>query len=223
MISTGVGKAAVAARPANESARGGAAGRARGDAEEGRAAKGASAAGAGDLHDRVARYLREHHTMTVATVGPPAGAAPAGAAPEGGGAYPPAGLLAPHAASVFYAVDDALRLVFLSDPASTHGLHIGAGAPVAVTVTEQYDDWELIQGVQLWGAARRVPGAAKVAAMAVYLRRFPFLKELMEQPRLAEAMRKVAVYRVTPQRVAFTDNTTGVFGREVLELRRPST
>ena len=41
----------------------------------------------------------------------------------------------------------------------------------------------------------------------------------MGQPRLAESMRKVAVYRVTPERVAFTDNTTGVFGREVLDLK----
>ena len=94
-----------------------------------------------------------------------------------------------------------------------------AAAPVAVTVTEQYDDWELIQGVQLWGTAKRVTGAAKAAAMAVYLRRFPFVRELMEQPRLAASMRKVAVYRVDPDRVAFTDNTTGVFGREVLDLK----
>jgi uncharacterized protein YhbP (UPF0306 family) len=110
-------------------------------------------------------------------------------------------------------------LVFLSNTASTHGLHIGTAGPVAVTVTEQYDDWEHIQGVQLWGAAKRVTGAAKVAAMAAYLRRFPFVKELMEQPRLAGSIRKIAVYRVTPERVAFTDNTTGVFGREVLHLK----
>jgi uncharacterized protein YhbP (UPF0306 family) len=152
--------------------------------------------------------------MTVATVGPPAGVVA-----RAGAARAAAATLAPHAASVFYAVDDSLRLVFLSNAASTHGLHIGAAAPVAVTVTEQYDDWELIQGVQLWGTAKRVTGTAKVAAMAAYLRRFFFVKELMEQPRLAESMRKVAVYRVTPERVAFTDNTTGVFGREVLDLK----
>ncbi len=56
---------------------------------------------------------------------------------------------------------------------------------MAVTVTEQYDDWEHIRGVQLWGVAKRVTGPAKVAAMAAYLRRFPFVDELMEQPRLA--------------------------------------
>lgn len=125
----------------------------------------------------------------------------------------------PHAASVFYAVDDSLRLIFLSKPTSSHGRHIGQLGRVAVTVTEQYDDWEQIQGVQLWGTAKRLSGRAKAAAMVVYLRRFPFVRELLDQPRLVEAMRKVAVYRVEPERLAFTDNTTGVFGREVLYLK----
>jgi len=170
----------------------------------------------------VAAYLREHHTMTVATVGPvdgvglEAGAARKAAARDAGAFQP----LTPHAASVFYAVDDSLRLVFLSQPTSTHGLHIGKAAPVAVTVAEHYDDWERIQGVQLWGTATRVTGPAKAAAMAVYLRRFPFVADLVSQPRLAAAMRAVAVYRVEPERVAFTDNTTGVFGREILDLGR---
>jgi uncharacterized protein YhbP (UPF0306 family) len=202
----------VAARPASDRA-----GAGQDGARDGAAA--GSPDGAQDLRERVARYLRAHHTMTVATIGPPAGAAPEGAAPKAGRDGSPTATLAPHAASVFYAVDDSLRLVFLSNAASTHGLHIGAAGLVAVTVTEQYDDWELIQGVQLWGIGNRVTGAAKVAAMAAYLRRFPFVKELMEQPRLAGSMRKVAVYRVTPERVAFTDNTTGVFGREVLDLK----
>jgi uncharacterized protein YhbP (UPF0306 family) len=201
-------------RPANEAA-------------PGEAGGAAAQAAAGDLRERVARYLRDHHTMTVATVGPLAdadGVAHLGgvADAEGGAARAAAAADSPvpHAASVFYAVDDKLQLVFLSKPTSAHGLHIGvAAAPVAVTVTEQYDDWELIQGVQLWGTAKRVTGAAKAAAMAVYLRRFPFVRELMEQPRLAASMRKVAVYRVDPDRVAFTDNTTGVFGREVLDLK----
>jgi uncharacterized protein YhbP (UPF0306 family) len=172
----------------------------------------------------VAHYLRSHHTMTLATMGPlPVGESdptPAASHAASQAAAPRATerAAAPHAASVFYAVDDALRLVFLSESSSTHGLHIGTAAPVAVTVTEQYDDWELIQGVQLWGTAMRLGGASKVAAMAVYLGRFPFVRESMKQPRLAEALRKVAVYRVTPRRVAFTDNTTGVFGREVLDL-----
>jgi uncharacterized protein YhbP (UPF0306 family) len=186
-----------------------------GAAAAGGASKGAAAGAADHLRERVAEYLRAHHTMTVATMGPlpvmGAGASPGGALDFGP--------VAPHAASVFYAVDDDLRLIFLSKSASTHGLHIGKAAPVAVTVTEQYDDWEDIRGVQLWGVAKRVTGPARVLAMASYLRRFPFVDDLLEQPRLATAMRGVSVYRVEPQRVALTDNTTGVFGREILDLK----
>ena len=170
--------------------------------------------GRDDLRDRVAGYLRAHHTMTIATMGPAAAApgAPRGA-PQGG----PGGNV-PHAASVFYAVDDALRLVFLSRPTSTHALHIGRCAPVAVTVSEDYGDCEMIQGVQLWGAARPLGGAAKAVALALYLGRFPFVRDMAKRPRVAEIVRSIGVYRVEPERAAFTDNTTGVFGREVLEL-----
>ena len=160
-----------------------------------------------DLRRRVERYLRAHHTMSIATVGP--GVPGPTGAPTGNAA---------HAASVFYAMDDVFRLVFLSKPTSLHGEHIGKAAPVAVTVSEDYQDWEKIQGVQLWGEARLVTGAARVGAMALYVRRFPFVRELLQEPRLAELARTIGVYRIEPRRAAFTDNTTGVFGREILEL-----
>lgn len=185
-----------------------------------------------DLRERVERYLRAHHTMTLATVGPAAGPAPteavpaseapaAAAAPEAARDAPSPEAAAPpvpHAATVFYAVADDLRLIFLSQPTSAHGVHIGAAASVAATVAAHYDDWALIQGVQLWGTARLLTGTARAAAMAAYLRRFPFVRDMMKQPRLAALIRDIGVYRVEPHRVAFTDNTTGVFGREVLEL-----
>lgn len=176
---------------------------------------------ASDLRERVERYLRAHHTMTLATVGPAGGPQPGGGSAAAGAAGSAAAeVSAPHAATVFYAVDDDLRLIFLSAPDSAHGSHIGAvgAAPVAVTVAAHYDDWTLIQGVQLWGTARLLRGPAKAAAMAVYLRRFPFVRDMMKQPRLAALIRDIGVYRVEPHRIAFTDNTTGVFGREVLEL-----
>jgi len=150
------------------------------------------------LRDRVTGYLRARHTMTIATV--------SAAGNE------------PHAASVFFAVDRELRLVFLSKAASVHGTHIGEAARVAVTVTEDYGDWEAIQGVQLWGEAELLSGAAKTRAFALYLKRFPFVRDLVSRSGMADLMRGIGVYRVTPHRVAFTDNTTGVFGRQVLEM-----
>ena len=150
------------------------------------------------MRERVTDYLRAHHTMTIATVSPVGNS--------------------PHAASVFYAVDDDLRLIFLSRPTSVHGSHIGGEGPVAVTVTEDYGDWEKIQGVQLWGDARLLTGEARVAALARYVRRFPFVRDIVRRPRLAQVLRDIGVYVVVPLRAGFTDNTTGVFGREMLEL-----
>jgi uncharacterized protein YhbP (UPF0306 family) len=152
-----------------------------------------------ELRDRVWTYIRSHHTMTVATV-----------SPDGN---------KPHAASVFYAVDDDLRLIFLSKRTSIHGTHIGEAAPVAITVSEGYENWEEIQGVQLWGEARRLGGAARAAALLVYVKQFPFVSDLLAHPRHAEMVRDLGVYRVEPARAAFTDNRTGAFGREVLELK----
>jgi uncharacterized protein YhbP (UPF0306 family) len=158
---------------------------------------------ADDLRGRIEEYLKRHHTMTLATTG----ASPA----AGVGSFP-------HAASVFYAVDDHLRLVFLSKKTSLHSLHVGTSADVAVTVSEDYNEWSEIKGVQMWGRAGRLGGAGKLAAMALYLARFPFVHDFFNQRSTAELMREIGVYRFTPDRAAFTDNSTGVFGREILAL-----
>jgi len=151
-----------------------------------------------ELRKRVSDYLHAHHTMTIAT------------APAAGNA--------PHAATVFYAVDERLRLVFLSKRASVHGTDIGEAAAVAVTVSEHYEDWEMIQGVQLWGEAQLLEGGARAGGLLLYAKQFPFVRDLLAHPRNAEIVRDLGVYRVEPARAAFTDNRTGVFGREVLEL-----
>ena len=152
----------------------------------------------GDLRARVADYLRAHHTMTIATT-----------APAGG---------APHAAHVFYAVDDDLRLIFLSQTTSLHAQQIGKQADVAVTVSEEYEEWRLIQGVQLWGTARLLGGSAEAKALVHYFKRFPFTRDLLRHPGTTARLRDIGVYQVEPHRAGFTDNTSGVFGRETLEL-----
>lgn len=166
---------------------------------------------ADDLRLRSAEYLAAHHTMTLATVSPAAAGEPA---PQHAW---------PHAASVFYAVDSQMRLIFLSKPGSLHGEDIGPEGRVAVTVTEEYSDWQAIQGVQLWGTAVLLTGASRAAAFATYVTRFPFVRDMLKQANMEALFRGIGVYRVTAERLAFTDNTTGVFGRELLEFRKPQT
>jgi uncharacterized protein YhbP (UPF0306 family) len=86
-----------------------------------------------------------------------------------------------------------------------------------VTVARDYADWREIQGIQLWGWAEPLRGAARARALAVYLSRFTFVSALLEDPRHAARLRGIEVYRVAPRRAALTDNRQGPFGREVLE------
>ncbi len=90
-----------------------------------------------------------------------------------------------------------------------------------MTVSEDYDDWRLIQGVQLWGTrssdsagwrrSRRWPATSSSSRSPA---------SLMRDSAHAARLRDIAVYRVSPERVSFTDNTSGLFGRETLELVR---
>ncbi len=158
-----------------------------------------TAAERSDPHTQVADYLRAHHTMTIATAAPVDNL--------------------PHAAHVFYAVDDHLRLTFLSRPGSLHGQHIGKQASVALTVSEEYSDWRQIQGLQLWGTAHLLGGLAKAAALAHYLRRFPFARDVLREATRAGRWRDMGVYRVELRHAALTDNTSGLFGQEMVDLR----
>ncbi len=153
------------------------------------------------LRERIGAFLRAHHTASVATVGPPG-------SPEAG---------MPHAASVFYATDERMRLVFLSKPTSRHGRDIVAGGQVALTVADEHDDWRDIRGVQMWGTATVLGGTARAGAMGTYLARFPFVRAVLTDPRIAVRLTQIEVFRVTLTRAAMTDNRRGLFGQEVLE------
>lgn len=160
-----------------------------------------------ELRRKVLDYLRGHHVLTLATVGP-----------DG-----------PAAASLFYACNDALNLYFLSDPASQHCVNLEANPRVAVTVHGDQSDWRQIQGVQLWGTAGQVTNPHELRhALATYTSRFPFVGEMMRSlsvlspqgessPELAGRLRAARLYRITPQRVRWIDNTMGFAHKEEFE------
>lgn len=156
-----------------------------------------------ELRRKVLDYLRGHHVLTLATVGP-----------DG-----------PAAASLFYACDDAWNLYFLSDPSSQHCRNLSANPQVAITIHSDQSDWRQIQGVQLWGTARQVTGLGElVHALQVYGARFPFVRALMTDPETSESdrelisgLRTAKLYRITPQRVRWIDNTVGFAHKEEFE------
>lgn len=146
-----------------------------------------------ELKQQILDYLRAHNTMTLATsVGD-----------------------VPWAATVFYASDD-LRLYFFSAPDSRHCENFTANSRVAVTIQEDYHDWQQIKGIQMEGEVALVDGVLeKAKAMAVYARKYPGIIKLFTDPASGifhKAFLKVKFYCVTPQRVYFIDNEQG-FGK----------
>jgi uncharacterized protein YhbP (UPF0306 family) len=126
--------------------------------------------------------LSEAEAMTLATIGP-------------GGE--------PRATPVYFAYDEQLNLVFLSDEHSLHSRNLERDARAAVAIYPQVKDWRSLRGVQMKGDARRVAASERGQAQAVYRQRFPFVAAL------SELIGDTAFYRFVPTWVRWIDNRRG--------------
>ena len=144
--------------------------------------------------NRIEAFLAAHTTLSLATVDK-----------EGH----------PHAASLFYAQDEALSIVFVSEPAVLHSRNVAAQPRVSATIAEDHQSWREIQGVQLEGVCELLSGEASQAARKVYLARFPFITE---NPQLSTRIADSGLYRIRPFWIRLGDNTRGFGFKEELEL-----
>ena len=154
---------------------------------------------ADELKQQVLKYLETHNTMTLGTCSDDV----------------------PWAATVFYASDD-FRLYFFSMPDSRHCQNLAANPRVAVTVQEDYHDWQKIKGIQLEGTAVLVDSIIeKAKAMAVYARKYPEVIRLFTNPASGvfhKAFLKVKFYCVVPEKLFFIDNEQGFGKRQELAI-----
>ena len=154
---------------------------------------------ADELKQQVLKYLETHNTMTLGTCSDDV----------------------PWAATVFYASDD-FRLYFFSVPDSRHCQNLAANPRVAVTVQEDYHDWQKIKGIQLEGTAVLVDSIIeKAKAMAVYARKYPEVIKLFTNPASGvfhKAFLKVKFYCVVPEKLFFIDNEQGFGKRQELAI-----
>ena len=154
---------------------------------------------ADELKQQVLKYLETHNTMTLGTCSDDV----------------------PWAATVFYASDD-FRLYFFSVPDSRHCQNLAANPRVAVTVQEDYHDWQKIKGIQLEGTAILVDSIIeKAKAMAVYARKYPEVIKLFTNPASGvfhKAFLKVKFYCVVPEKLFFIDNEEGFGKRQELAI-----
>jgi uncharacterized protein len=153
------------------------------------------------LRERIAAFLAEHTTLTLATVGP-----------DG----------APAAAAVFYAADDGLSLYFLSEEHTEHGRNLLADPRVAGTIQADGQDWRGIRGVQVRGEARIVAGADLAHAAAVYGRKFAFVAALLAGSGGAGALvgplAKARFWLLRPSWFRLIDNTVRFGFKEELVM-----
>lgn len=152
------------------------------------------------LRSAILRYLRQHHTMTIASSQHDR----------------------PWAATVFYASDD-LDLYFLSNPQSRHGTNMKANSRVSVAINGSERDWRKIRGIQLEGHGRPLRSEDERARFwTAYRKKFPFVEHFLKTGMASRTLRpklsRIRLYQIAPDRIWWIDNRLGFGHRECLDL-----
>jgi uncharacterized protein YhbP (UPF0306 family) len=151
-----------------------------------------------EIPERIEKFIRKHHVMTVATV-------------QDGRAW---------CAHVFYAwMHDEGLFVFTTDTSTRHGREMLGAPQIAAAIALETKKVGIIQGLQLEGAVKPTRGGEDDAeempdvainahfarkAQRAYLRRFPYA-----------ALSDLSLWVLRPTRMKLTDNRLG-FGKKLL-------
>ncbi len=109
-----------------------------------------------------------------------------------------------HAAAVYFAAAEDLKLYFFSAADSQHSLDLKLHPQAAAAIYPQATGWQAIRGLQLRGRAEMLPpGAEWQAAWEVYAGKFPFVKALKA------IVLSNALYAFTPRWLRLVDNRRG--------------
>ena len=116
----------------------------------------------------------------------------------------------PWATDVFYA-RQGLDLIFFSSPTSRHCTAFSRNPAAAATIHGDYKGWKKIKGLQMEGQVQRMKGAAvRARALAIYLRRYPFVRGFFSKhgvvSQVSKKMAGVDLYAFRPFHIFYTDN-----------------
>lgn len=140
----------------------------------------------------ILNYLEKHNTMVLSTYGE-----------KGLWATP-----------VFY-VNRGYRLYFLSELTSRHSCNLKENPLMAAAITEDYQDWRKIQGVQLKGYGNLVDSLKETAIVsALYLKKYPSAAHILKSPDSFKGVSKARWHCIEPELLIFTDNTNK-FGEHI--------
>ena len=125
----------------------------------------------------------------------------------------------PWATDVYFA-PNGFELVFFSSPRSRHCLNLTANPACAATIHPQVDSWREIRGLQIEGeAGPPADTLASARAMAAYVKKFPFTRDLLAHPaQTLGAFSRAAAHVLRPSRLLYLDNAQGIGTRFSLRL-----
>lgn len=97
----------------------------------------------------------------------------------------------PHSCNLYFAPEESLDLLFVSDRLSQHSLHIAHRPQVSGTAYAPVRMWQQIRGVQFRGTCSPIDPGEWAMVWKTYLDKFPHIKEV------EQLVRSQQFYRVT--------------------------
>lgn len=151
-----------------------------------------------ELSDEIDAFLKEHNTLTLATVG------------DDG---------MPWAATVFF-VNDGLDLWWMSKPDVRHSVHIARHPRIAVAINQDSPERGTVRGFQAEGRAEMMGAPTMLpGVLARYVLKFPSLGDVARPSvALARMLFSSRIYRFVPARAVFVDQTGGKAIREEIDF-----
>jgi len=128
----------------------------------------------------------------------------------------------PWSAPVYYVCLNG-RFYFFSSPQSRHILQAAGSGEAAASLFHQADSWQSIRGIQMTGTVERIHSMAlSIKAIAMYLKRFTFVREFFPEDLAPDleaffAQFKARLYAFTPTEVYYIDNRFGFGNRQRID------
>ncbi len=148
-----------------------------------------------DLEEAIVSYLDSHRHLALATV------------KDDGSPY----------ASIVSYVNKGLTIFFMTDPSSQKGKNIQFCPKVGVAISEDYLDWDKIEGVQLTGSVEWIADPAELKQVQqMFAQKFPQVHKYLAG--YGVTIEVIPFLRITAKSINYLDYSKGFNHWDALEL-----
>ena len=121
----------------------------------------------------------------------------------------------PQTAPLFYAENENLDLIFISEAKTDHAHNIARDPRVAGSIAADGQNWVNIRGLQFEGTCTRLSGPDAREASRVYASKYPFIQE---NKILKLALSKAYYFKIKPTWIRLVDNTQGFGHKQEIQI-----